>query len=153
MPWLVDAIACTGIIIGKKHFLTAMHCYDTYEKMNRREWVHIGSHYKEKPNQPFIGQKVQIDRNRVFGIGPRGRSITPYPKAQDYHVPDIVLVTLLEEIQFSQTIQKAFLVSPSSPGDDCKECTGICQNYSGYLFRATGWGRVSNSKVIIYILI
>lgn len=146
MPWLVEVKGCTGFIIGKKHFLTAIHCYDTDEKMKRREWVYIGLHYMKVPKKPFIGKRVQINTKGVFGINMLGVSVIPFPDAES-HVPDIALVTLVKEIQFGKRINKAILDSPSSFGDDCRMCTGICQISSGHYFQATGFGLYQFRKI------
>ena len=144
MPWLVDVGGdCTGFLIGKKHFLTAMHCY----KVLKFKFVYIGSHDRSSAENDHC-EKFEVDS--VIGIGRDGKNIKPSEftsKDGIYSSPDIAIVTLKKEIQFSATINKAILDPPSRLWDSCQSCGGICAAKNKHSFLATGWGLYKLSKI------
>merc|ERR1712126_678130 len=137
MPWLVSIMFkganwCTGSIIGRRHVLTAAHCYGPadFNKIS----VAVGAHDLNELGK--VGKDVKIEKFEVFtNEGPKELSLEEfeYPK----YDRDIAIITLAEDVLSDESlrVEQAALGWPSNT--DCWDCTGTCSG----TFDASGWGQ------------
>ena len=127
------------MIIGRKHILTAGHCYPT-------AYAIVGAH-----DTKTTGQKYKV--SEVHGMDQYG-DIVNYQDYTNYesvisnyptNVVDIAILTLESDIEFGDTVSKARLDYPS---DECKTCDGYCG--SSWTFQATGWGWAGYGSIILF---
>ena len=144
MPWLVDVSgSCTGAIIGSKHVLTCGHCHDTEDNIDDRQFVYVGTHEEEDESS---GQKIKIIK--VEGMDQLGHSVLyPQPEGYKTHLPDIEILTLENEVEFNDNVQKAILDSPSSDSGHCSYCSGDCSDQ--HIFKSSGWGYNGDGRYIM----
>lgn len=174
-PYIVDIRSssgseCTGSIIGKKHILSAAHCFDdAHEGSYRNEYYDRKEFYV---GFEYIGILVQnsskVERHFIEGIAVSGTNkeqkriiqfpIWEYtiaanglgrkPFRQKYTINidliDLALITVRQEMVFNPGwIEKAQLDPPST---NCQTCSGECSPYDK--LEAVGLGEWRESKYI-----
>jgi len=137
MPWLVAILhnhkrECSGSIIGKRHVLTAAHCYGM--KMS----VAVGAHNLNELGK--VGKEVNVEKFEVISDeGPKELSVEKFDWYAIEHIftnRDIAIITLPEDVLNDHTLKVEKAMFGATSDTDCRDCSGTCNG----TFDASGWG-------------
>ena len=127
---------CTGSILGKRHILSAAHCFAAVQNYNNYKFFYVGTHHKLDRS---TGQRLQ--RNSIVGVTKNGYPVEfplHYFYQFDRNLIDIAIIILDSEICFTENIKKVRLENPKDASDNCLECSGDCD--PSKIFKVYGWG-------------
>ena len=141
-PYLVDVVeVCTGSILGKRHILSAAHCF-IGGWFNKARFFDVGSH----DTRSHIGQRLQ--RTSIEGIDKDGQPVQfpvdPSVYSITTNLIDIAVITVHNNIRFTENVKKVRLEFPKAASDDCLICSGDC--HPNKMFNVYGWGYYSGGR-------
>ena len=118
--------------------MTAAHCFDNVNAAyDSKKFVYVGTHLKRDNT---TGQKIGIAS--VEGIDKDGKPVN-FPVDPKVHnisnnTLDVAILTLENDIKFTENITKVSLQSPRAKSDDCLSCSGDCDPNN--ILMPYGWG-------------